>query len=88
MSKFEKWKKWKYIYVHEITKTFDESVEEGHVLINKEKFEYAYSVFNIKTGKERVVCELKYLGRVRTALSDDEIFDEIKKLQEGGEKDA
>ena len=73
------------MYIHEVTKSFDKNLQVNEILIDKKKIDYKnYIVFNIKTGKERKLCELKYLGRVRTDLSNEDTWKEIGDLQKKG----
>ena len=54
----------KYQYWHLITKSFDKRCEVGEVISNRHKMDYkSYNVFNMKTGKTRALCEVKYICR-------------------------
>ena len=70
----------RYQYWHLITKSFDKEVKVGEYLSNKYKMDYkTYEVFNMRTGKTRKVCEVKYLCRTPTEWSNKKVIAFIKK---------
>ena len=65
----------KYQYWHMIKKSFDKRFPEGEVLSNKRKMDYKnYELFNIRTGKSAIVCEVEYICRTPSE------WDSIKKM--------
>ena len=73
-------KKYKYQYWHLITKSFDKRFPKGEFLSNNQKMNYkGYEIFNMKTGKSKIVCHVEYVCRTLTDLSTEE---KIKILKE------
>ena len=72
----------KYQYWHMINKSFDKRFPTGNALSNKYKMDYkSYELFNIKTGKSRVVCEVEYICRTPKSWSSDKKIEFIKMKQ-------
>ncbi len=69
----------KYQYWHMIKKSFDKRFPVGEVLSNRHKMDYkSYELFNIKTGKSKVVCEVEYVCRTPKDWSSDKNAEFIK----------
>ena len=76
-------KKYKYQYWHIILKSYDDRFPVGDCISNKYKMDYrAYEIFNMTTGKSKIVCEVEYIGRTLTDMPKDEKIAMLKEFKE------
>jgi len=69
----------KYQYWHLIKKSYDKRFSVGEVVSNRHKMDYKnYELFNLKTGKSKVVCEVEYVCRTPKDWSSDKKAEFIK----------
>ena len=73
----------RYQYWHIILKSYDDRFPEGDCISNKHKMDYrAYEIFNMSTGKSKIVCEVDYIGRTLTNMPKEEKILKLKEMKE------